>query len=231
MNKSQLLGVYCGCVLACVISSANAATTFYDSQANYLNALGGTAITTYDFDTLAAGTLIANGDTLNDATFSYSLGPSGNLSILVDNSFVTTSPNNYLGTDDGSGAFVSGDRFTITFDQTMRAVGLYVISADQIFAGDFTITTNSGQSVSNATTPDIALIDGDAFFIGLIEDDFSLGFNSITLSSQDYGFLFNVDDITVSQVPLPTAVWFFVSGLLGLAGISRRASRNTEYND
>ena len=225
MKKSRLLGACCGCALACVISSTNAAIIFYDSQANYLSALGGAAITTYDFDALTAGTLIASGDALNGATFSYSLSGPGNPSILVDDVFGTTSPNNYLGTDDGSGAFVSGDGFTITFDQTMRSVGLYVISADLIFADDFTITTNSGQSVGNTATSDVTLTDGDAFFIGLIEDDFSLGFDSITLSSQDFGFLFNVDDITVSQVPLPAAVWLFGSGLLCLAGISRRTIR------
>ncbi len=227
MNKSHLLGASCACALACVASSAYAVTTFYDSQAGYLSALGGAAITTYDFDALTAGTLIASGDTLNGATFSYSLSGPGTPSILVDNFFDTTSPNNYLGTDDGSGSFVSGDGFTITFDQTMRSIGLYVISADLIFADDFTITTNSGQSVGNSATPDATLADGDAYFIGLIEDDFNLGFNSITLSSQDFGFLFNVDDITVSAVPLPAAVWLFASGVLGLAGFSRRTNRKS----
>lgn len=176
---------------------------------------------------MAAGTLIANGDTLNGATFIYSLSGTGNPSILVDNVFDTTSPNNYLGTDDGSGAFVSGDGLTVTFDQTIRSVGLYVISADLVFADDFTITTNNGRSVGNTATPDVTLADGDAFFVGLIEDDFNLGFDSITLSSQDFGFLFNVDDITVSAVPLPAAVWLFASGLLGLAGISRRTNRKS----
>lgn len=226
MNKLHLLGACCGCALACVVSSANAATTSYDSQADYLSALGGAAITTYNFDALTAGTLIASGDTLNGATFSYSLSGPGNPSILVDDISDTTSPNNYLGTNDGSGAFVSGDGFTITFDQTMRSIGLYVISADLIFSDDFTITTNSGQSVGNTATSDVTLTDGDAFFVGLIEDDFSLGFDSITLSSQDFGFLFNVDDITVSPVPLPAAVWLFGSGLLGLLGIGRRRIRN-----
>jgi hypothetical protein len=227
MKQYTLLGACCAYVLTFFISSANAATTFYDSQANYLSALGGAAITTYDFDALTTGTLIADGATLNGATFSYSLSGPGNPSILVDDVFGTTSPDNYLGTDDGSGAFVSGDGFTITFDQTMRSVGLYVISADLILANDFTITTNGGQNVSNTATPDINVGDGDAYFIGLIEDDYSLGFDSITLSSADFGFLFNVDDITVSPVPLPAAVWLFGGGLLGLVGIGRRTTRKS----
>lgn len=40
MSKSHLLGAGCACALACVASSAYAATTFYDSQASYLGALG-----------------------------------------------------------------------------------------------------------------------------------------------------------------------------------------------
>ena len=225
MKKYTLLSACCAYVLTFYISSANAVTTFYDSQASYLSALGAAAITTYDFDALTAGSLIASGDTLNGATFSYSLSGPGTPSILVDNSFDTTSPSNYLGTDDGSGAFGSGDGFTITFDQTMRSVGLYVISDALILANDFTITTNSGQSVNNSAAVDVMLSDGDAYYIGLIEDDFSLGFDSITLSSQDFGFLFNVDDITVSAVPLPAAAWLFGSGLLGLLGISCRTIR------
>ena len=205
-------------------TSAQAATTLYNSEADFLSDLGG-ASTTYNFDSNTAGAIIADGDTLDGATFSYSLSGAGNPSILIDNFFDTTSPNNYLGTDDGSGAFVSGDSFTITFDQTMYAIGLYVISADLIFDDDFTITTSSGLTVNNFGLPDITLSDGDAYYFGLIEDDVNQGFDSITLSSQDFGFLFNVDDITVSAVPVPAAVWLFGSGLLCLAGLSRRQTR------
>lgn len=227
MNQSRLLVVCCVYLLTFFITPANAASISYYSQADYLSALGASGITTYNFDALAAGTVIASGDTLNGATFSYSLGPPGNPSILVDNSFDTTSGNNYLGTNDGSGAFVGGDAFTITFDQTMRSIGLYVISADEILDNDFTITTNSGQSVSNIAAADISLSDGYAYFLGLIEGDPNLGFDSITLSSADFGFLFNVDDITVSSVPLPAAAWLFGSGFLGLVGMSRRTTRKS----
>lgn len=206
-------------------TSAHAATTNYFSEADFLSALGGTEIT-QDFEGLTAGNTIADGETVDGATFSYALGPDAP-SILIDNSFDTTSPDNYLGTDDGSGAFVGGDAFTITFDETMHAIGLYVISADLILGSDFTITTSSGLSVSNTTVVDVILSDGDAYYIGLIEDDFNLGFDSITLSSFDASYLFNVDDITVAPVPLPAAVWLFASGLLCLTGISRSRKANS----
>jgi hypothetical protein len=227
MNKSHLLGVCCAYALACLASTANAATTTYFSQADFFSALGAAPTITHNFDTEAAGSTIADGGTLDGATYNYSLSGSPTPSILIDDFFDTTSASNYLGTDDGSGAFVGGDAFTITFDQTMHAIGLYVISADLIFNDDFTITTNSGQSVSNIALSDVTLLDGDAYFLGLIEDDFSLGFDSITLSSIDGGYLFNVDDVTASPVPLPAAVWLFGSGLLGLVGISRRTIRKS----
>jgi len=207
-------------------SSAHSATTTYTSQANYLTALGGATVITQNFDGLTSGDIIADGDTLDNATYSYAI--SGGFEILVDNSFDTTSPNNYLGTTDG-GAFFSGDSFTITFAQTLHAIGLYVISDAQILNEYFTITTSSGQIANNSEVPDITLSDGGAFYIGLIEDDFNLGFNSITFSSSDENYLFNIDDITVSEVsavPLPAAVWLFGSGLAFLTGM-RRTKRNS----
>jgi hypothetical protein len=207
-------------------TSAQAVTTTYHSEASFLSALGGTGIT-QNFDSSTAGTIIASGDTLNGATFTYTLSGNPNPSILIDDFFDTTSSANYLGTDDGSGAFVGGDAFTITFDQTMYAIGLYVISADLILDDDFTITTNGGQSVNNIEISDVLLSDGEAYYIGLIEDDFNLGFDSITLSSVTDEYLFNVDDITVAPVPLPAAVWLFGSGLLCLTGFSCRKSRRS----
>jgi len=206
-------------VLVFLCSPLFAVSISYYSEADYLNALGSASTTTYDFNALTPGSIIASGDVLNGATFDYALS---GVSIVVDNTFATTSDFNYLGTNDGSGAFVGGDSFTMNFDQTMRSVGLYVISADLIFDNDFTITTNSGQSVSNISMADVTLLDGDAYYLSLVEDDFSLGFDSITLSSINQGFLFNVDDITVSAVPLPAAIWLMSSGVLLLIAASRR---------
>ena len=215
-------------LLVLSFSSVHAATTSYYSQADFLSALGSAPVITHNFDSLTQGDIIADGDTLDGATFSYSL--SGGAMIMVDDFFATTSNFNYLGTDDGSGAFVSGDGFTINFDQSMRAIGLYVISDVEFFEiADFNITTSNGQSVDNIDTAGLLLSDGVSFahYLGLVEDDFTQGFNSITLSSQDFGFLFNVDDITVAPVPLPAAVWLFGSGLLCLTGFSRRKLRRS----
>lgn len=219
----QSKGYLLAYLLLFTATATQAATTYYSSQAAFLSALGTVDSTTYNFDSMAATDIIASGDILAGATFSYDLG---GVQIMVDDIYDTTSPFNYLGTDDGSGAFFSGDSFTITFDQTMRAIGMYVVSADLILADDFTIATSSGLSVGNSAIADVALLDGDAYFIGLIAD-VGLGFNSITLSSFDANYLFNVDDITVSAVPVPAAFWLMGSGLLCLIGIGNRTKRNS----
>ena len=208
------------------LSTVNAATTSYSSQADFLNDLGSANLTTYYFDNLNSGDLISSGSTINGATFTYNIP---GYSIIVDDSFQTTSASNYLGTDDGSVAFYGGDSFTVAFDQTIHAAGMYLISADTISDGDFTITTNTGQSVSNLSLADLNLLDGNAYYLGLIEDDFNLGFTSITLSSFQDNYLFNVDDITVSAVPEPSTLWLLSIGLLGVIGMSRRKTRQS-YN-
>ena len=47
-----------------------------------------------------------------------------------------------------------------------------------------------------------------------------LEFYSETFEASPTNFF--VDDVSISAVPVPAAAWLFGSGLLGLAGISRR---------
>ena len=217
MLKIKLLNIF---LLFFFISTAQAATVTYTSQTSFLNNLTGTS-QTIDFDSQSSGTVISSGSSVDGATFSYAI--TGGASIMIDDAFGTTSPNNYLGLDDETGAFVGGDSFTISFAEAQTAVGLYVISADLIFPSDFTLTTDTGLSVSNGDISDMFVGDGDAYFLGLIESDLGLAFNSITLSSFAEDFSFNVDDITVSAVPLPGAFWLFGFGLLGLYRLGSKA--------
>lgn len=223
--------------LFCVATSAQAVSTYFD-QANFLGALGGSE-TTIDFESETAGTTYPSGSIIDGATFTFPMSDT----LLIDDFVATTSPDNYLGLS-GDFAFYGGDTFSVDFNlgQPLRAVGLYVIG--EIFdsgevdsaggavlepvniAADFTLTTDSGASVSNAAVPDLMLFDGAAFFIGLIADNPGEYFDTFTLTSVMENFVFNVDDISVassvSPIPVPAAVWLFGSALLGLIGFGRR---------
>lgn len=212
-------------VLICSQQSMAAVTT-YSFELDYLNALGSATTITENFDALTAESVINNGETINGITYDYSPLEAGPI-LMIDSFFDTTSGLNYLSTDDGFG-FLGGDSLTITFDQTLFAIGLYIITDSFLEDGDITLTTNNGQQASNSEFPDtdVFLFDADAFFIGLIEDDLGQGFNSITLSSLDEGFFFTIDDITAATVaapvPLPAAFGLFSFGLFSLGFLRRR---------
>lgn len=212
---SNLMKYLYSALLLMLTSSVYAIPVMYHNEADFLNALSGSTVNTLDFDSQTAGDVIASGDTVNGATFSYVIA-GGSTSMLVDDFFDTTSLDNYLSTDDGSGAFYSGDSFTLTFSQKQFAIGMYILTDfGTLFDDDLTITTSAGQSVSNSAVPDlnVSLLDGDAYYLGLIESDMSLGFDSITLSSLNFNFLFNVDDISSAAVPTPSPG---IASLIGL---------------
>ena len=65
--------------------------------------------------------------------------------------------------------------------------------------------------------------------VGLVVSSFTFGPDSILIATDPYlqsdlaGNVFSASfDIQTSHVPLPTALWLFGSGLLGLTGIARR---------
>ena len=211
----------------------NAAFVSYSSQADFfadISALGLATPQTLNFDSMAAGTTIPGGGTVEGVTFTYALD---GYDILVDSGFSTTSGSNYIGVDDGSGAFLFGDKFTMTFDQPVHAVGLYVIAEpDAALAGDFVLIAGAGSGfVSNAGVPAQFLTDGDAYFLGLIQNDTNPGFSKATLSPTfvpdpaEEWFAFTVDDITTAPIPLPPTVLLILSGVVILAGLRRRSKK------
>jgi len=201
--------------------ASHGAVSAYTSQSSFLAATAGDLQPqTVNFDNLPALTLFPSGSGTGGLTFSYALSGTPVPTLQVDTGFSTTSGSNYLGLNNGNGAFYTGtqDGFTIQFNHPVNAVGLYVIAGGGVAAGDFTLTLAQG-SVSNSGVPDVVFADGStAFYLGLVSSGSNASFSSATLSSgtpTSQFYAFNVDDISsaVSPVPEPASVWLMVLGL------------------
>ena len=187
-------------------------------------AAAGLTDTTLDFESQTAGDLIPSGSSAGGITFTYNFGGA---TILVDNLFETTSPTNYLGTDD-AGLFLDGDDFDLSF-APVNAIGMFFITADFMFNGDIELTVN-GVTASLATADVSFLPLGDqVYFLGLIDDMNTFTTASITTLGLG-AFFYNVDDIVLASaaagpmvpVPEPASAPLFLVGLIGLWAASRR---------
>lgn len=211
-------------------SIADAALVAYTDQSAFMTALPGSA-TTLDFDSVTAPFVINDGDTLGGITFNYNFGPGAPVDIQVsssiDTGYATTSGINFLGTTDAD-IFQDDDDFTLGLS-AVSAIGLYIITAEDpgvtLFNGDIQLTTGSGLALLDVSAIQQTLSDGSlVYFLGLINTSESFTTASLTTPNSSGGFLYNIDDITtsVAAVPLPAALWLFVSGLLGLLTTCRR---------
>jgi len=211
--------------------SANAVVMAFTDQSAFLAALPGTA-NTLDFDSQAAGTVIADGDSVDGITFNYDLFDLFGVSLVVTDGaqfgggsfggpFLTTSGSNFLGTDDAD-LLQAGDGFTLDF-APVNAIGMSFITADPIFDGDITLSAGGGSVSLVAAEVGADLGDGGLpFFLGLIDTENTFG--SASIDTLDCGgcFIYNVDDIITSVVPVPGAIWLFLPALAGLAAASKK---------
>lgn len=205
-------------------ATSYAVTTTYTDQASFLAALPGPA-NTLDFDSVAAGTLIPSGTTVGDITFNYNFG--GVSMAVTDGNqfggggpFATTSPPNFLGTDDAD-ILQDGDNFDLSF-APVNAIGMFFITADVMFDDDITLSAGGTSVALNTLDAGSDLGDGGIpYFLGIIDDTSPFAMASITTIGGGF-FLYNVDDITTAVVPLPGALWLFGSGLIGLLAFRRK---------
>lgn len=203
--------------------TSEAALTGYTDAAAFQAAIAGlTSPETVDFEGVASGTPFASGAGTGGLSFTYAIPGQ---SLQVSSTFGTTSPQNYLGLDNPDTAFYLGDSFTIEFDRTIHAVGLYLIAGNDVFAGDFELAVTGGE-VSNSAAPSALVSDGQAFYLGLVESDPLLGFTSATVRGvlSDGAFVaFTADDITsaVALVPEPGSGALLLAGLGVLSALGR----------
>jgi hypothetical protein len=219
-------------------TNAWAVLTGYTSLTAFTNAVGtfsSLESSTLDFDDLAAGATIQDGDILDSIQISFDIG---GLDLIVTDLYDTTSGNNCLGVNDsGQEVFFSGDGLTFSFADPVQAFSIYVIgSPNDVLAGDFSIS-GGGIAVLNSDTPDSVFTDGgEAYFMGIIADTPGESFSSVTLESfdplQELLFLFNVDDVVTytapasqpseSSEPLPVSFAAVASAFVGLLFLMRR---------
>jgi hypothetical protein len=223
LHRLVALATLTGCLWGA--GSAHAALVTFTSGAAFGAALSGMSdVQTVDFESEAPGTSFATGTGTGGLSFVYSIaGPS---TLQVSNTFGTTSGSNYLGLDNPDTAFYLGDSFTIHFNRTVHAVGLYVIAGRDAQSGDIQLSV-AGGSVSNSALADVLVSDGQAFYLGLAESDPALGFSSATLSGvlTPNAFLaFTADDITsaVRVVPEPGSFGLVLVSAVALSALARR---------
>jgi hypothetical protein len=178
-------------LLLCV-GTSHSQPMAYTDYAVFMADLPGLA-TTLDFDSLAAGTTIANGVTVGGITVNYNFG---GVQMIVTDVFDTTSPPNFLGTDDAD-VLQDGDDFNLSFSP-VNAIGIFFITADIMFDNDIKLTAGGLTAGLDASAGGTPLPDGGIpYFLGIINDMNTFTSASITTIGGGF-FLYNVDDITIT---------------------------------
>lgn len=234
--QSSIIAAFSACFVT-VLFTGNlyAATTTYTDEAAFLAALSSPA-NTLNFDSTAAGTLLASGSVLGGITFTYNFG-GGSLAVTDGNQFGgggpfdTTSGANFLGTDN-SDLLIDDDDYGLSFAAS-NAIGFSVITAEMpgfsLFEDDIQLSAAGTTALLDVNSVQQTLSDGSlVFFLGIIDDSASFTSANLTTPNSSGSFFYNIDDIvTTSVVPIPGALWLFGSGLMGLIGFSKRSKKQS----
>jgi hypothetical protein len=217
MKKSRLLGAVCACVISVGISTAEAALVTNGSMTHltadteafngltptdWSQALSRTADVFYINSTMLGFSWVSSTD---GGTFLHGIG--GDISGSWNEGATQTIT-----------GLVIGQQYELSFEQTSGlssittgSTGYWDVSFGAEAQNAPTLSAknmNSWQAVSLLFTSSATSL------------DLSFVARSVDLSRVDLG----LDGVTLTStaVPIPTAVWLFGSGLVGLIGISRR---------
>ncbi|HEY8494587.1 MAG TPA: hypothetical protein VIN04_11885 [Myxococcota bacterium] len=236
----RALGFGISTALLALAPAAQGASTAYTERAAFDAAIAGHGdVRVLDFESVPAGTTIASGESLEGVTFTFEI--EGGFDLIVLDSEIdeidTTSGSRSLGVEEEGVPLplLAGDGFTLGFDRVVHAVGIYVIAGaigGDIQPGDIMLRVPGRAAVTNGAEPDLVLGDGgEAYFLGLVEDDPAAGFTSaevITIlppEGTERDFDWNADDIVTAVVPEPAAGGAGLVALVVLSGLARRAAR------
>jgi hypothetical protein len=225
-------------ILACG-GQAQAALVPYNDPTGFFAAISSFDSTTEDFEGTSAGTTLPSGGTIGGITFSYDF--SGvELAVTDGDEFggtlpaPTTSPTNFLATDDGD-LFLGGDDISMTF-AAASAIALYIVSAEAtagsnptLFDGDLILSVGGATDAALDVDTRFDLDDGSySYFLGLIDTAGTFAGATLTAAPAAVGAMtYVVDDITLAKsadVPVPGTLLLLFAGLAG-AMAHRRAQR------
>jgi hypothetical protein len=222
-------------ILALLIIAAPvfASTVTYTTLASFTAAT--TGVTDQNFDSSSTGMLTpGDGTTVGTVgTLSFTANVAGGYGFDITNVFVTTSGSNYLGAGNSAvtlGNLASQDNFTVMLPSS-SAIGLYLLVAGPLNAGDFTLSVAGGSAVNSAAFTDFS--GTYVYFLGLTSDS---AFTSATLAVTTPGGpadgpYWNVDDIRYGTanttapptVPEPASLLLIGTGLVGVVRRFRKA--------
>jgi hypothetical protein len=198
-------------------ATARADATAYDSRAAFEAAIESAAIRRVDFDSIAAGSIVASGWTLEGVSFE---APGREL--VVTDAWQTTSGAHSLGAT-GLDALLAGDALVLDADAA-HAIGLTLIGAGAL-PGDFELRF-AGAVARNGSLPEAILADGEAWFVGIVADAPVSPAEAEVVALLPTGgdsYVWNVDDVTLAPEP---AAPLAAGGALGALLLLQRSLRS-----
>ena len=197
----RLLALWCFC------STASAITTGVDWTSTTSGDLDGVAVTMSNLTASSQSTFNLTGSDYSGAPLSTTTETlSYNTASNWTASFSESISDLLLYGVFWRGTFGGTDPVVYTFDQAFT-----------ILSGFGSATVSGGNTV--LSLPDIDFHDGILQFMGPVT---SLSVTSSTVCGGDCSFQALTFGVDTSAVPIPSAVWLFGSGLLGLVGMARR---------
>ncbi len=215
MRRCQVRSVLI-CIGAVLISLPAAAATTYTNQASFFTAMGG-AVTTEDFESYSAGTVITN--QLTDIALVTTDGDNGSvqaeigsiagLPFPMTNGLPTSSGDRFLSSELASGVFASAGLNFMLVGGT-SGVGFYVVDGSPL--GGFKIDIFNGAVLVDTATFGAQTLPSS--FIGLTSTQ---TFDSFAIDSLSDVDSWGIDDLSIGTIPEPGTALLVGFGLVGMA--------------